>query len=100
MDKKKSFLKYDIEKIKEIEHLLLEISIPKEKDFEYLIKLINEIENNMFIIGNIVDIEYLSVIRKTFVYIEKYPEQYLFLTISFSLSAIFLLYNSNPPNFL
>lgn len=76
MDKKKSFLKYDIEKIKEIEHLLLEISIPKEKDFEYLIKLINEIENNMFIIGNIVDIEYLSVIRKTFVYIEKYPEQY------------------------
>ena len=76
MDKKKGFLKYDIEKIKEIENLLLEISIPKEKDFEYLIKLINEIENNMFIIGNIVDIEYLSVIRKTFVYIEKYPEQY------------------------
>ncbi|WP_314010602.1 hypothetical protein [Pseudostreptobacillus hongkongensis] len=76
MDKKKLFIKKGLEKINEIQNILLEIQIPKEEDFAYLTKLINEIENDTFFIGNVVDIDFLSIIKKVLIYIERYSEQY------------------------
>lgn len=70
------YLIKDLSKINEVQKILLEIHIPKEEDFIYLNKIVNEIENSMFFIGNLDDIEIIATIKKVFIYIEKYPDQY------------------------
>lgn len=100
MNKKTKFLKISYEKIIEIENLLLEINVAKEEDFSYIIKLLNEIENATFFIGNISYVNALSILKKMCIYIEKFPEQYYNFKYNIyssiiSLNSIYLMYLEN-----
>ncbi|WP_156298966.1 PALP domain-containing protein [Streptobacillus canis] len=97
------FIKSSLEKINEIEKILLQIQTPREEEFVYLTKIINEVENNIYFIGNTEDIDIVSTLKKIFAYIERYPYQffifkYIIFETLLNFEALYNLYYAGDHN--
>ncbi|NYV28108.1 hypothetical protein HP397_04675 [Streptobacillus felis] len=90
------YIKESLEKINHIEKILLQIQTPREEEFVYLTKIINEIENNIYYLGNTEDVFIISTLKKVILYIERYPYQFfVFKYLIFETLLNFeMLYNS------
>ncbi|CAM3066172.1 hypothetical protein [Streptobacillus ratti] len=89
-----------LEKINQVEKILLQIQTPREEEFIYFTKIINEIENNIYFLRNNEDISIVSTLKKIFVYIERYPYQffifkYLIFETLLNFESLYSLYNTN-----
>ncbi len=94
------YIKEILEKINQIEKILVQIQNPKEEEFVYLTKIINEVENNIYFLGNNEDISIVSTLKKIFVYIERYPYQffvfkYLIFETLLNFESLYNLYSTN-----
>ncbi|ACZ01072.1 hypothetical protein [Streptobacillus moniliformis] len=94
------YIKEILDKINQIEKILVQIQTPKEEEFAYLTKIINEVENKIYFLGNNEDIDVASTLKKVFVYIERYPYQFfifkhLIFEILLNFESLYNLYNTN-----
>lgn len=77
MDKKiKKMILKDLDILKEIMEFLLKVSTPDLNDFQFCVRKLNSLENDIFFLKNIYDIDTISLLKKTFSIIDRNKNTY------------------------
>lgn len=98
-----SYLKNSITRIKKVYKEIININTINNGNFTYIIKEINKLENELFYINKLKNIELFLYLKKIFKYIEKYPNnffefKYILIEIFTYLDDLYLSYSEKNKN--